>query len=165
MTNLERVVIFGSASLFASFPDIDTCCKPIESSLDADFILTPAEEKTAKMILDAIGVRSVFFQVKGYYADVVSPGLADTFPGKWEERLVPFPGFDRVYALHPLDLALVKLLIARPKDWALLEAIIGQKLVSLADIRNHFQTALLGEREATTIGLNLHELAKKVSGQ
>lgn len=158
----EKIVIFGSSSLLAIHHNLGENCQPLEQSLDADFIITPLDAKSVQILSETLGQGSVFLEKYGYYADIVKPEIADTFPGKWEERLVAFSGFEGVFALHPLDLALVKLLIARPKDLTLLETIIRHNLLSLDAIRTHYLSAILGEREATKIGLQLNSLEQRL---
>jgi len=34
--------------------------------------------------------------------------MAEQFPEGWRERLVPMPGFANVFALHPMDMAVSK---------------------------------------------------------
>ena len=68
------------------------------------------------LIKDAVGHESAFEQRHGYYADILRPAVAESLPAGWESRLHPVAGYDNVFALDLYDLALVKLLVGRPKD-------------------------------------------------
>lgn len=51
MSEAESIVIFGSASLLASFPDLgDEPGSPIEVTFDADIIPFPFEEELGEML-------------------------------------------------------------------------------------------------------------------
>jgi hypothetical protein len=57
-----------------------------------------------------------------------SNGIVETLRVGWEKRLLPVRGYDNVLALDPYDLALVKLVLGRPKDLELLRAMVGTPL-------------------------------------
>jgi hypothetical protein len=94
----------------------------------------------------------------GYCLDILRPAIADTLPAGWERRLHPVPDYDNVFALDPYDLALVKLMVGRPKDLELLRAMLRQGIVEPSRLRRHYQQTPLGDREATTAGRTLTSL-------
>jgi hypothetical protein len=94
----------------------------------------------------------------GYYLDILRPAIADALPAGWERRLHPVPDYDNVFALDPYDLALVKLMVGRPKDLELLRAMLRQGIVEASRLRQYYQQTPLGEREAATAGRNLTSL-------
>ena len=67
-------------------------------------------------------------------------------------------GYDNVFALDPYDLALVKLVIGREKDLALVRALLRLNVLQPERLRQHYHEATLGEHEATVVGRNLHAL-------
>jgi len=104
----KRVILFGSSSLFASFPDADPIEIGAAVTVDADFFIEP-DDVAARDDLEAeLGEDNSYHLTHGFYADFVDLRLADAFPKGWRERLVPMPGFARVAALHPMDMAVSK---------------------------------------------------------
>jgi hypothetical protein len=65
-------------------------------------------------------------------------------------------GYDRVFALDPYDLALVKLVVGRPKDLDLLRSMLRLRIVEPDRPRQHYRATPFGEREAFVAGCNLH---------
>ncbi len=117
MSEAESIVIFGSASLLASFPALeDESGSPIEMTFDADVIPFPFEESLGEMLHEAFGDGRKFHQRFGYHADIVRPKIVENFPAGWESRVVSLPGVDRVRCLDPHDMAAAKCRVARPKD-------------------------------------------------
>jgi len=54
----------------------------------------------------------------GHYGDFVDLRPSESFPEGWRDRLVPMPGFDQVWALHPVDMAATKIAAtARSRLW------------------------------------------------
>jgi hypothetical protein len=150
MARPGRIIVIGSSSLFASFPEIDVADGPLEKTNDADFIVLPFDEMTGQMIHDALSEGRNFHQRHGYYADILRPiGLEELTPG-WEERLVPLPGMaDLVFCLHPIDMAVCKLRAGRPKDVALLAGLIQHGMLDPMDLRAHLR--LTPMREAVIV--------------
>ena len=150
MARPSRIVVIGSSSLFASFPEIDAEDGLLEKTNDADFIVLPFDEQVGVMLHDTLGMDEEFHQRHGYYADILRPiGLEELTPG-WEERLVPLPGMeDLVFCLHPKDMAVCKLRAGRPKDVALLAILIRKGLLDAVDLRDHLR--LTPMREAVIV--------------
>jgi len=146
MARPGRIVVIGSSSLFASFPEIDVEGGPLEKTNDADFIVLPFDEQVGVMLHDTLGVDEEFHQRHGYYADILRPiGLEEMTPG-WEERLVPLPGMeDLVFCLHPKDMAVCKLRAGRPKDIALLAGLIRNGMLDAVELRAHLRLTPMRE--------------------
>jgi hypothetical protein len=104
----RRIILFGSSSLLASFPDDPPEEIGVAVTLDADFFIEPDDLELRKALADELGEDHAYHRAHGYYGDFVDLRLADAFPEGWRERLVPMPGFDHVAALHPLDMAVSK---------------------------------------------------------
>ncbi|MGJ8634289.1 MAG: DUF6036 family nucleotidyltransferase [Luteolibacter sp.] len=112
----KTIIVLGSASLLASFPELGTADGPLASTYDADILTDPFDELTAIMLHEALGENRAYYQIHGYHADVLRDSITQTFPSGWSERLVTVPDTSDALALSPNDLATVKLLVGRPKD-------------------------------------------------
>jgi hypothetical protein len=119
LTRCERVLVLGAASLLPVFPELGTNGGSLEFSYDADFLITPSDEKMAAMVHEAVGEGSLFAEKNGYFADLLPPEIAEMLPEGWEDRLCKVDAPFQLYSLHPLDLAVVKLQVGREKDLVL----------------------------------------------
>jgi hypothetical protein len=133
----------------------------LELSLDADLLVEPVDESLANLLKDAVGHESAFEQRQGYYADILRPMITETLPAGWESRLHPVAGYDNVFALDVYDLALVKLMVGREKDLALLRALLKLGILEPARLRAHYQATPLGEKEAAIAGRHLTWLLRE----
>ena len=115
----RRVIVLGSASLLASFPELGDGSEPLAATYDADLCPLPFDEATALMIHESLGESGAFHLRHGYHVDVLRDSVFETLPPGWKERLVEVPGCDGAMALDPHDLAATKLLVGRHKDIAL----------------------------------------------
>lgn len=102
----ERVIVFGSASLLPSFPELgDDHGGPLKNTFDADFIPTPFEEEMGQLLNLTFGKSRPFHNHFGYYADIIRPFALEEFAKGWEDRVVPLPGVERVFCLEHHDMA------------------------------------------------------------
>jgi len=154
----DRVVVLGSSSLLPTHPELGEPEQPLEPSYDSDLLLTPIDEEMGAILGEAVGQQSLFAKRHGYYADILRPSIAETLPAGWESRLHPLPGYDNVFALDVYDLALVKLILGRTKDLALLRALLHLGILEPALLQAHYQRTPLDERQALTAGRNLTTL-------
>jgi hypothetical protein len=113
------LLVLGSASLLASFPELGDPQGPLASTFDADLCPDPFDELTATMLDEALGENRTYFRIHGYHADILRDSILETLPTGWRDRLVPVPETEAAHALDPHDLAAVKLLVGRPKDLTL----------------------------------------------
>lgn len=104
----RRVILFGSSSLFASFPQADPVEIGAAVTIDADFFIEPDDFSIRTELVGELGEDNSYHLAHGFYADFVDLRLADAFPKGWRDRLVPMPGFTNVVALHPMDMAVSK---------------------------------------------------------
>jgi hypothetical protein len=104
----RRVILFGSSSLFASFPDADPINIGAAVTIDADFFIEPDDFEIRTELEAQLGEDKDYHIAHGFYADFVDLRLAEAFPEGWRERLVALPGFANVAALHPMDMAVSK---------------------------------------------------------
>ena len=131
----STIVVFGSASVFATYPELGIECELYQQTKDADFIFEPWEQSLGKALNSAVGKESLFYDHFGYYADIISPAAFDCFPPDFRDRLVPLDGCPRVFALDPHDMAVAKLFAGRPKDIRLLAFLLGTKRLDEQKVR------------------------------
>ncbi len=125
MLDGDRLVVFGSASLLASFPELgEQEGSPLMQTYDAGLIPYPFEESVGLMLDEAFGEDRGFHQRFGYHADIVRPQITETFPEGWEDRLVILEDVDSVYCLESHDMAAAKCLVGREKDRCQLQFLI-----------------------------------------
>ena len=110
----RKIIVFGSSSLFASFPDTDPELIGTAVTLDADFFIDPDDEALREKLDANFGedhafhAFHAFHAATGHYGDFVDLRLSESFPEGWRDRLVPVRGFENVFALEPVDMAVTK---------------------------------------------------------
>ncbi len=135
ITGEQRLIIIGSQAILGSYPDAP---ETLRVSMEADAF--PENDPGKWELIDGcIGELSPFHETFGYYAHGVEPETA-ALPKKWRDRLVPVSS-PATYGctglcLSPVDLAISKLLAGREKDFAFVQTMLTEKLVSQADIRD-----------------------------
>lgn len=155
-----RLVLFGSSSTLASYPDLgEVENSMVRHSRDADFVLDPWDEAVAMEIHGQVGARKSFDQEHGFYADIVRPLAFENFPPGWQDRLVPLEGCPNVFCLEPHDMAVAKCFPARPKDRALLVALIATDRLSPAVIQQRLSDMQLREAWIVKCDRFLREVA------
>ena len=159
MARPQKIVVMGSSSLFASFPELDREDGPLQTTYDADVILFPFEELEGQMVHDALGQGRTFHQIFGYYADILRPLAAEEFTPGWEDRLVPLPGFEgSVFCLDPYDMGVCKLRAGRPKDIALLVHLLKAGLMKSAELKARLDATPMREAMIVTSYQCFHQL-------
>ena len=123
LTEGKTIIVLGSASLLASFPELGAPDGHLSTTYDADILADPFDELTAVMLHEALGENRAYYQIHGYHADVLRDSILETLPDGWRERLVVIPGKEKAFALSPDDLATVKLLVGCPKDLDLIRVL------------------------------------------
>jgi hypothetical protein len=114
----RTIIVFGSSSLFASFPNVDPELLGIAVTLDADFFIDPDDLSVRETLESHFGEDHAFHAATGHYGDFVDLRLSESFPEGWRDRLVPVRGFDNVFALEPVDMAVTKVCAtARSRLW------------------------------------------------
>jgi hypothetical protein len=142
----ESIIILGSSSLLASFPELGDAGGLLETSFDVDLLVEPYDQEIGKLLDESIGENSVFHGKTGYYAHVMLPATKDTLPRGWEKRLVPLPGCDAAHCLDPHDLAAVKLQVGRSKDLELCAALLATNRLDLDLIRERLAATRMDDR-------------------
>ena len=154
----RKVIVLGSASVLASFPEIGEQGL-LENTHDGDLLLDPISKEIASYLTESLGQGSLFRAQKGYHADILHPTIVESLPPGWEDRLVRMEGFENVFALDPYDLAAIKLVVGREKDLALVRGLLGLGKISLEKLRNRMNSMPLGENEMFRAGRSLAEVA------
>lgn len=129
------ILVLGSASLHASFPDLGNPEGPLASTFAADISPEPFDELTAIMLDEALGENRAYYRIHGDHADILRDSILETLPTGWRDRLIPVPETHATFALEPHDLAAVKLPVGRPKDHALLRNLHSEALLHPGTIR------------------------------
>lgn len=115
----RQIIVLGSASLLASFPELGDGSEPLAATYDADLCPQPFDEATALTIHETFGESGAFHLRHGYHVDILRDSIFETLPPQWRDRLIPVTGCDGASAMDPHDLAATKLLVGRSKDIAL----------------------------------------------
>ncbi|MFM8657786.1 MAG: DUF6036 family nucleotidyltransferase [Chthoniobacterales bacterium] len=147
LVECERICIIGSASLLVDHPWLGEHGQPLAASLDADFVLLPADSEKARILLARLGRGRTFASEKGFHADILRPDITELFPPGWEQRLEPMPGFDGVFFLEAADLAVAKLHAGRPKDVEVLVHLLREGLLDAKVVRARLDATPLREKD------------------
>lgn len=156
----RKIVILGSSSLLAFHPELGEPGGPLDLTFDADFLLEQVDKDIALSLGQVLGKNKDFHLKFGYHADILHPSIVETLPPGWESRLVPLAGFENVFALEPLDLAAVKIVVGREKDLALVSGLLELGKISAEGLKKRWSTMSLGEKELFRSGQNLAEVTK-----
>lgn len=160
----RKIYVLGSSSILASFPELGEAGL-LDNTFDADFLMDPVNKGVFELLKEAIGEGSLFEKEKGYYADILHPSIVETLPPGWDARLVAVSGFENVFALQPLDLAAVKIVVGREKDLALVRRLLELGKIRAEDLRARWSSMALGERELFRSGRNFAEVTKGFRGE
>lgn len=158
ITRPRQITVLGSSSLLAGNPDLGEKGRPLELSLDADFLVEPCDSRQAGVLHEAIGEGSLFHREYGVYADFMRPDITETFPAGWQGRCVYLGRDKSVRCLNPIDLAVVKLKLGREKDVELLKAMIKTGILTITALRKAYQDSVMTEREMFKAGRLLRRL-------
>lgn len=148
----ERIVVIGSASLLPAHPELGEPGDFLDTSYDSDLLVSPIDDEMAAILAEAVGERSLFARREGYYADIMRPTIVEALPAGWESRLIPVNEMADVFTLNPYDLALVKLIVGRDKDLALIRELIVRQIVDREKLAEHYRATALDEHSALKAG-------------
>jgi hypothetical protein len=139
LTNEYEFVVIGSQSILGAYPNAPD---DLLVSQEAD-IYPRHRPELADLIDGSIGEESPFHATFGYYAQGVGPNTA-VLPEGWEGRLVkvqsPNTDLKIGYCLEPHDLAVSKLVAARPKDLDFVAAMFDAGLVDFDIVLDRLNT-------------------------
>jgi hypothetical protein len=132
----DELIVIGSQALLASHPEATGV---LAQSMDVDLYPADAPGK-ADLIDGSIGEMSLFHDTFGYYAHGVGPETA-ILPKNWRARACVVQSSDtnnvRAVCLHPVDLAVSKLVAGRERDMAFVAAMLEDGFITrsrLADV-------------------------------
>ncbi|MDD2709811.1 MAG: hypothetical protein PHV34_17650 [Verrucomicrobiae bacterium] len=151
----ERVVVLGSASLLARFPELGETGQPLELSYDADLLVEPSDEELAKVLHEAVGEGSFFEERNGYHADILRPEIVETLPAGWNGRLVPLVQVEHAQGLDAYDLAILKLQVGRAKDLDLCRHLLATHRISGGILQTRLRATSMEERLVVSTHANL----------
>ena len=125
----DEIIIIGSQAILGQFPNA-----PVQllMSMEADIYPKNIPEKADK-VDGAIGEGSSFHQLHGYYAQGVGEETA-VLPTDWPTRLIPVNNKNTNgitgYCLEVHDLAVSKLIAARPKDLEFVQQLVRHNMIN-----------------------------------
>jgi hypothetical protein len=160
----RRITVLGSSALLAHSPDLGEPGNALELSLDADLLVEPCDENKAAVAHEAVGEDSLFHREYGVYADFMRPEIVKTFPEGWQKRCLFLEGDKTVRCLHPIDLAVIKLVLGRDKDIALLKSMIKTGITSIDALREAYQRTTMAEKKMFKAGRILRRLEVECGG-
>ena len=155
----RRIIVLGSSSLLASFPELGELDGLLEASFDADLLIDGVDEMLAGVLEESIGNESLFKTKEGYYADVLRPAALELLPRDWEARLIALPGCDAAFCLEPHDLAVVKLQTGRPKDMRLCATLLATRRLQRTVIQKRLQETAMEDRMRVLAAERLKEIS------
>ena len=152
ITGCREIVVIGSQSLLASFPDAPA---DLLGSMEVDCY--PNDNPARADLIDgSIGELSPFHETFGYYAHGIGPETA-ALPAGWRARVVRLEnentGGTIGLCLSPEDLAVSKLLAGREKDVEFVREMLRADVVDEAAIRS-LATELSAE-QGVRLGMKL----------
>ncbi len=129
----EELVIIGSQAILGMFPN-----PPFELLVSQEADLYPTDDPSKADLIDGtIGELSPFHEQFGYYAHGIGPETA-ILPSNWKTRLIRIQnentGGITGLCLHPVDVAVSKLIAGRERDSNFVNHLIRHRLLSIADI-------------------------------
>jgi len=154
----KRITVLGSSALLAHSPELGEPGNVLELSLDADLLVEPCDADKAAITHEAVGENSLFHKEYGVYADLMKPEIVETFPNGWQKRCLFLEGDKSIRCLHPVDIAVIKLVLGREKDVLLLKFMIKKKMITIDVLQKAYQRTEMGERELFKAGRLLRRL-------
>ena len=146
IANTPNIVVIGSQSILAQHPDA-----PAELLVSIEADIYPKDDPAMAEVIDgAIGERSSFHEMFGYYAHGVGPETAIVPAGAYE-RLVPICNENTQlnigWCLEAHDLIVSKLAAGREKDLAFVKTAVRCGLINPEIARERIQSLDHSRRE------------------
>jgi len=161
ITGPQNCVILGTMALLPVLGDKDTW---LRQSIDIDLVTAKGfvSPRQSNLFQRKLGLASEFEMEHGFYVHIVPPKYISDLPHGWKERAIQVPvGESAAYCLSPLDVAFNKLLAGRPKDFAYLEEMVKQGIVTMDSLREFAQLAAPGEKREQVLK-NMDALALRI---
>ncbi|MBL9158226.1 MAG: hypothetical protein JNJ70_12170 [Verrucomicrobiales bacterium] len=158
----REILILGSASLLATFPELGLPDAPLAATFDADICPQPYDEITAVMLDEALGENRAYYLRHGYHADILRDTIFETLPGGWRDRLIAVPGPDGGLALEPHDLTAVKILVGRPKDLDLVQNLHRNGKIRAELVKERLDLMTMDERGISRASIHFREIFSEI---
>lgn len=150
IANDREIVIIGSQAILGQFPNAPV---RLLASMETD-VYPRNKPELADKIDGAIGEGSLFHEQHGYYAQGVGPETA-LLPKGWEGRLIEVNNENTNgvsgLCLEVHDLAISKLIAARPKDFAFVRELVSHEMVERATLTDRLAQTQLDSAERQII--------------
>jgi len=129
----KELVVIGSQAILGMYPQ-----PPADPVVSQEAEIYPIDDPSKSDLIDgSIGELSPFHEQFGYYAHGVAPETA-ILPPSWRTRVVRIQnentGGVAALCLHPIDLAINKLIAGRQKDLDFVNRLIDYQLLSIDEI-------------------------------
>jgi hypothetical protein len=135
IAEVKEIIIIGSQAILGSFPNPP---KELLVSMEAD-LYPPESKEKADLIDGSIGEESPFHDTFGYYAHGIGPETA-ILPENWKKRVVIICNKNtnsiKGICLHPIDIAVSKLIAARKKDINYVKVMLKNNMIKKKDLVN-----------------------------
>jgi hypothetical protein len=146
----DEIVVIGSQSILGQFPDA-----PVRLLVSMEMDVYPKNKpELADKIDGAIGEGSSFHEQNGYYAQGVGPETA-VLPDGWQERLIVVNNENTNgvsgLCLEVHDLAISKLVAARPKDFEFIQELIRQNMIEQMTLTERLAETRLSKAEKCSV--------------
>lgn len=92
----KRVILFGSSSLFASFPEADPIEIGAAVTIDADFFVKPDDFATRSELAETFGEDNEYQLAHGFYADFVEGNSRPFLRRNHRIRTAPLANISRL---------------------------------------------------------------------
>jgi hypothetical protein len=134
ITAQNPLIVVGSQSILATYPDPPAS---LGVSMEADISPVNEDQNILDLISGSLGEITPFHETFGYYAHGHPPN-ACPLPADWKTRLIKIEnentnGFSAL-CLHPLDLAVSKLVAGREKDLTFVATLLAHQMVLISDL-------------------------------
>ena len=143
ITGEDNIVIIGSQSILASFPNTglpDLLTQSIEADV---FYLRENSQELTDLIDGTIGELSIFQDTHGIYAHGVGKETA-VLPAGWEKRLVKLSNSNTSgytgLCLDPYDLCVSKLIACREKDINYVKELLNAELLDIGELKKRLNS-------------------------
>ncbi len=133
IAGVDELILIGSQAILGAYPDPP---RALLASMEVD--LYPLKDAAKADLIDgSIGEESPFHETFGYYAHGIGPETA-ILPINWQDRLITICNANtngiRGHCLHPIDLAISKLIAGREKDLEFVRVLFENSLIDKAEI-------------------------------
>jgi hypothetical protein len=166
IAKVNKVIIFGSQSILAQFPDVARPITELDNSetfiliqsgkvlirsIEADIMIPNSRNKT-ELVEAVLGELSLFHDTFGYYAQGVDL-TTSKLPEDWEDRLVEICNENTNdisgMCLEIHDLIISKLYAGRKKDIEFFKAAVNSSLISKETLTKRLnKTSMPDERRS-----------------